>query len=274
MTRALRDRPLTRAVLAACVALCAFAPLLAASSARAQGEAAPQAAPPPKTPAVKQAPAQDAKRTPATEKAKATAAKQASDVSAKKAPPAKRAVPKHRKQAQPEPLPEAALLDAPSPKAPDPALEKGGSTACYRLRPQSIHGRCEPQSLPYARCRTGDMSCRGNHELSPIGWYRCADMLGKTRQTPSPGAVFILDDNFRHRMATGHVFVVEKVHDQGGGRFELTLSHTNHDRKCSIETHVLADYDQHAKNLSMKTGAWSRWGKRLKTLGFIVKQGG
>jgi len=265
MIRARRDRPLIRAVLAACVALCAFAPLLAASSAMAEGEAAPQAAPAPKAPA----PAAPAE-------AKAPAQKQAKDGSGKKAKaqPAKRAASKHRKQAQPEPLPEAALLDAPSPKAPDPALDKGGPTACYRLRPQSIHGRCEPQSLPYARCRTGDMSCRGNHELSPIGWYRCADMLGKTRQTPSPGAVFILDDNFRHRMATGHVFVVEKVHDQGGGRFELTLSHTNHDRKCSIETHVLADYDQHAKNLSMKTGAWSRWGKRLKTLGFIVRQGG
>ncbi|GFK93167.1 hypothetical protein NNJEOMEG_00998 [Fundidesulfovibrio magnetotacticus] len=172
-------------------------------------------------------------------------------------------------------MPEKELIDAPQAKTPapavDPALEKGGAQHCYRLRPQTIRGRCEPQSLPYARCRTGDMSCRGNAELSPIGWYRCADLHGQTRQIPSAGAVFILDDNIRHRMATGHVFVVEKFRELGHGRFELTLSHTNHDRRCSIETNVLAEYDQHAKNLSMSTGAWSRWGKRLKTLGFIVK---
>jgi hypothetical protein len=142
---------------------------------------------------------------------------------------------------------------------------------CYKLSPGRLFHRCEPQSLPYGRCRTGDMSCRGNYELSPIGWYKCADQNKKTTQTPTAGSIFILGDNSDHRMGTGHVFVVEKVKDVGGGQWELTLSHTNYDRRCSLETNVLAGYDQHKKHLTMRTGNWSKWGRNLRALGFIVQ---
>jgi hypothetical protein len=142
---------------------------------------------------------------------------------------------------------------------------------CYKLSPGRLFHRCEPQSLPYGRCRTGNSSCRGNYELSPIGWYKCADQNGKVTARPTAPSILILGDNSKHRMGTGHVFVVEKVRELGGGQWELVLSHTNYDRKCSIETDVLASYDEKGKLLTMKTGKWSVWGKNLKALGFILK---
>ena len=145
------------------------------------------------------------------------------------------------------------------------------STHCYKLRPGGGHGRCEPQSLPYARCRTGNMCCRGNHELSPIGWYHGEERLGHVSPTPAGGSVLILGDNSRHKMNTGHVFYVESVRHKGGEHWELTLSHTNYDRQCHIETNVLGEYNVHTRNLAMKTGHWSVWGKDLHALGFIVK---
>ncbi len=162
------------------------------------------------------------------------------------------------------------------PKQPEQCMEcleraADAGKNCYSLQPGHLFHRCEPQSLPYARCRTGNRCCRGNYELSPIGWYKCEDTNGHTSPTPAGGAVLIMGDNSRHRMNTGHVFYVEKVAHKGGNAWELTLSHTNYDRKCHIETNVLAQYDQHTKILAMKTGHWSAWGKDLKALGFIVK---
>jgi hypothetical protein len=153
----------------------------------------------------------------------------------------------------------------------EPIDTNAASQPCYKLNHGKLFHRCEPQSLPYGRCRTGDMSCRGNYELSPIGWYKCADQNKKTTATPTAGSIFILGDNSDHRMGTGHVFVVEKVKELGSGHWELTLSHTNYDRRCSLETNVLAGYDQHKRLLTMRTGHWSKWGKNLKALGFIVK---
>jgi hypothetical protein len=147
----------------------------------------------------------------------------------------------------------------------------GGSRACYRLSGSGPYGRCEPQSLPYARCRTGIMRCQGNCETSPIGWFHCEEKLGKTSARPHDESVMILGDNSRHRMKTGHVFVVEKARDLGGGHWELTLSHTNYDRRCSIETNVQGRYDEHSRVLAMNSGHWSAWGKQLSALGFILK---
>ena len=162
------------------------------------------------------------------------------------------------------------------PKQPKPCAECPDETVdakqpCYSLRPGRLFHRCEPQSLPYARCRTGNQCCRGNYELSPVSWYKCEDVSGHTSATPVGASVLILGDNSRHRMSTGHVFYVEKVEHKGGDKWELILSHTNYDRKCHIETNVRADYDARAKVLAMKTGHWSAWGKDLKAMGFIVK---
>ena len=146
-----------------------------------------------------------------------------------------------------------------------------GAKPCYRFQGKGPYGRCEPQSLPYGRCRTGIMRCQGNCETSPIGWFKCEEKLGKTTAHPTGESILILGDNSRHRMTTGHVFVVETVRELGGGHWELTLSHTNYDRKCAIETNVLASYDAKSQVVAMKTGKWSPWGKSLKALGFIVK---
>lgn len=175
---------------------------------------------------------------------------------AAKKPPAKK-----------KPQPEAAETVNPI----DANLPGTGGSGCYKLSPGRLFHRCEPQSLPYGRCRTGNMSCRGNYQLSPIGWYKCADSNGKTTGTPVAPSILILGDNSKHRMSTGHVFVVEKVKDLGGGRWDLVLSHTNYDRKCSIETNVSAGYDEKNRIVTMHTGKWSPWGKSLKALGFIVK---
>jgi len=144
-------------------------------------------------------------------------------------------------------------------------------TQCYSLRAGGHHGRCEPQGLIYARCRSGNMSCRGNYELSPIGWYQCADKNGLTSQTPAGHAVMILGDNSHHKMKTGHVFYVERVAHKGGDKWELVLSHTNYDRLCHLETEAVGDYDARTKNLAMRSGQWKQWGKDLRALGFIVK---
>lgn len=177
------------------------------------------------------------------------------------------------------------LTAAPALAAKKPAKKKAAQTEscapidtnnpsleCYRFQGKGPYGRCEPQSLPYARCRTGIQRCRGNCELSPIGWYQCEEKLGFTSPRPTDGCVLILGDNSRHRMKTGHVFVVEKARDMGGGNWELTLSHTNHDRKCAIETNVRATYDARNKHVAMKSGAWSPWGKQLSALGFIHRE--
>lgn len=147
----------------------------------------------------------------------------------------------------------------------------GAGLPCYRFHSSGPYGRCEPQSLPYARCRTGIMRCQGNCETSPIAWYRCEERLGKTAATPRDECVLILGDNSRHRMKTGHVFVVEKARDLGSGHWELTLSHTNHDRRCSIETNVKAAYNEKSRTLAMASGHWGAWGKDLSALGFILK---
>jgi len=145
------------------------------------------------------------------------------------------------------------------------------SKPCYKLSHGRLFHRCEPQSLPYGRCRVGNSCCRGNYELSPIGWYKCEDQNGHVTAKPTAPAILILGDNSKHRMDTGHVFVVEKVRDLGGGHWDMVLSHTNYDRRCSIETDVQATYDEKGKLVTMKTGHWSVWGKNLKALGFILK---
>ncbi|MFP5221776.1 MAG: hypothetical protein ACLGSA_05750 [Acidobacteriota bacterium] len=160
---------------------------------------------------------------------------------------------------------------AKTPEACQPIDVSAGEKPCYRFQGKGPYGRCEPQSLPYGRCRTGIKRCQGNCETSPIGWFKCEEKLGKTSARPMGESILILGDNSRHRMTTGHVFVVEKTRDLGGGHWELTLSHTNYDRRCAIETNVLASYDEKAQLLAMKTGHWSAWGKNLKALGFILK---
>lgn len=141
--------------------------------------------------------------------------------------------------------------------------------SCYALR--DGRGRCEPQSVPYARCRSGIMSCRNNCDFGPVALFRCEQSMGNTQTTPKAGSIFILGDNSKHKMPTGHAYYVDEVEELGGGKWMLTLSHTNHDRRCSLEVQSKAVYDEPALRLDVKSGAWAAWGRNLKAEGFIIR---
>ena len=137
---------------------------------------------------------------------------------------------------------------------------------CYRLTRGK--GRCEPQCLPYTRCRSGISSCRTGHENGPVTWFNCEQARGNTSLQPADGRVLVLGRN-AHNMSTGHTLYVEKAQPRGDGRYELMLSHTNYDRRCNLETNMLAEYDPVAKTIDVRSGKWEKWGRDLKVAGFI-----
>jgi hypothetical protein len=153
--------------------------------------------------------------------------------------------------------------------------EKSTSKACYNLRPAGktadgkSGGRCEPQSLPYARCRSGIMSCRNGRGNSPISWFACEKRNNNSTDEPLPGSVLILGIDRGHGMPTGHVAYVEEVIPAGPSSYRLILSHTNYDRRCSLETRIETIYHRHTMALDVLTGAWKSWGRQLKVAGFI-----
>ncbi len=157
------------------------------------------------------------------------------------------------------------------------ALGRQGSTTaeCFQLRPggkgnrKAKGRRCEPQSLPFARCRSGIDSCRIGHENGPLTWFACEKQRGNTSLIPRPGSILILGANGRRKMPTGHVAYVEEVVPQSGTSYRLTFTHTNYDRKCSLESNIKATYDSVARTLDIHDGNWS-WGKGLPVAGFIL----
>ena len=138
---------------------------------------------------------------------------------------------------------------------------------CYR--PSAGRGRCEPQCLPYTRCRSGIESCRTGHGNGPVTWFRCEQDRGNTALQPAEGNVLVLGRN-AHNMPTGHTLYVEKAKPRSDGRYELTLSHTNYDRRCNLETNMVADYDPATKTIDVHSGHWAPWGHDLKVAGFIL----
>ena len=154
--------------------------------------------------------------------------------------------------------------------------KKFASGDCYRLQPATRKragrscSRCEPQSLPYARCRSGIMSCRIGRENNPVSWFACEKRNNNTTHDPFPGSVLILGIDRKHGMPTGHVAYVEDVVPVGPSSFRLILSHTNYDRRCSLETRIEAIYNQKSMTLDVKTGNWKAWGRSLRVSGFIL----
>lgn len=174
-----------------------------------------------------------------------------------------------------EPLPE-------QPPVPEDFLatlaRKGRATSeCFQLRPggggsKNVKARrCEPQSLPFARCRSGIDSCRIGHENGPLTWFACEKQHGNTSLTPRAGSILILAANNRRKMPTGHVAYVEEVVPQSGTVYRLVFTHTNYDRKCSLESNIEATYDSAARTLDIHDGAWGAWGKGLPVAGFILE---
>lgn len=139
-------------------------------------------------------------------------------------------------------------------------------TDCYRLT--RGRGRCEPQCLPYTRCRSGIASCRTGHENGPVTWFNCEQARGNTSLSPADGRVLVLGRN-PHNMSTGHTLYVEKAESRGDGRYDLVLSHTNYDRRCNLETNMRAEYDPIAKTIDVRSGKWEQWGRDLNVAGFI-----
>ncbi|HCC55398.1 MAG TPA: hypothetical protein DEQ20_10835 [Desulfobulbaceae bacterium] len=147
---------------------------------------------------------------------------------------------------------------------------------CFQLRPGGMDSkkkkasRCEPQSLPFARCRSGINTCRLGHENGPLTWFACEQQNGNTSAVPQPGSILILAANNRRKMPTGHVAYVEKAVAQNATVYRLVFSHTNYDRKCSLETNIEATYNSAARTLDIHGGAWGAWGKGLPVAGFIL----
>jgi len=189
----------------------------------------------------------------------------------------------------PAPEPAAPAREAPAalPPAPaEPLCEAAGNEAgrgqCYKLVPAGssakkdgkgksiVFGRCQPQSLIYTRCRTGIMTCRLG-DTSPVQWFQCEKKDGRTSPTPRAGAVLILDVNARRGMPTGHTAYVEEVCPEKDGTYTLRLSHTNYDRKCSLDQDCRVRFDPTTMRCDFLTGPWAAWAKGLAALGFIVK---
>lgn len=156
------------------------------------------------------------------------------------------------------------------------ALQPKAEGECYQLIPTlraadpKKQRRCEPQCIPYVRCRSGINSCRLGLENGPLTWFACEQRHGNTAAVPLVGSVLILSANARRNMPTGHGLYVEDVVAEGEGVFRLLLSHTNFDRQCSLETRVAARFDQTRMAIDFLSGAWQPWGHGLQVAGFIL----
>jgi hypothetical protein len=154
-----------------------------------------------------------------------------------------------------------------------------GRSHCYNLQPGAVTlkkkrhrsiGRCQPQSLIYARCRTGFMTCRQG-DTSPVQWFACAKRSGNTTSHPTAGSVMVLGVNVKRGMSTGHPVYVEQVKANGDGTWVLRISHTNYDRKCHLDLDATVLYNPAHMTASFRSGPWSTWASDLKVLGFILR---
>lgn len=131
-------------------------------------------------------------------------------------------------------------------------------------------GICQPQSLIYARCRTGITSCRlGN--TSPVQWFACARRNQATTSTPVAGSVIVLDANSRRNMPTGHPAYVEAARPNPDGTWSLRISHTNYDRQCHLDQDATLIFSPSTMTANFESGPWASWAKQMRVLGFIIR---
>ena len=160
-------------------------------------------------------------------------------------------------------------------KATKSSTKKGQKTtskkaAIQKTKVEQTTGRCQPQSLIYARCRTGFMTCKLG-DTSPVQWFACAKKNNSTSATPVTGSVIVLDVNSRRGMPTGHPAYVEAAEKNQNGTWTLRISHTNYDRKCHLDLDATVLFDPKRMTASFTTGPWGPWAKELKALGFILR---
>lgn len=159
------------------------------------------------------------------------------------------------------------------------APQEKNRASCYKLQPgkttktkkgKTVLGRCQPQSLIYARCRTGIMTCRLG-DTSPVQWFACAKKNNATSSTPKAHSVMVLDVNKRRGMPTGHPAYVEEAWPNADGTWTLRISHTNYDRKCHLDLDAKVIFYPQTMEASFQSGPWSTWAKRLNVCGFILR---
>ena len=185
--------------------------------------------------------------------------------------------------AEPESKPEP--LRTAEPAAESPCLEceavnpEQDRAACFKLQPgkttkaksgKTVIGRCQPQCVPYARCRSGFMTCRLG-DTGPVEWYECARKNKDTTLTPTAGSIMVIDVNTRRKMPTGHLGYVEEVCPNPDGTWTLRFSHTNYDRKCHLDLDAQVLFNPKTMTATFLTGAWKAWAKDLKISGFILR---
>ncbi|MCL2123972.1 MAG: hypothetical protein FWH34_07745 [Desulfovibrionaceae bacterium] len=132
-----------------------------------------------------------------------------------------------------------------------------------------VAGRCQPQCLIYARCRSGFLSCRlGN--TNPLSWWPCAKAQGLASQVPLPGSVMLLEKQDNARMRAGHAVYVEEVCALKNGQYLLRVSHANYNRRCSLDLDAKVLYIPQTRTANFLSGVWSTWAKSLKAFGFVT----
>ena len=151
-----------------------------------------------------------------------------------------------------------------------PILEKKTKKGTKKTTVVKTTSRCQPQSLIYARCRSGINTCRLG-DTSPVQWYSCAKKMGSTTNVPTSGAIMVLGSNSRRKMTTGHPLYVENAEKNRDGTWLLRISHTNYDRQCNLDQDAGVIFDPETMTVSFLSGPWSCWARDLKTLGFITR---
>lgn len=149
------------------------------------------------------------------------------------------------------------------------AVAASAPGACFHRSEAGHHGMCQPQSIPYARCRSHISTCSlGN--TSPVQLFLCEEQRGYTSHLPEAGALMAIGTNHVHHMSTGHTLYVEEVCPQKDGNYKLRVSHTNYDRQCHLEEDAWVLYEPRDRHAHFLTGHWSAWGKHLPVQGFIL----
>ena len=158
----------------------------------------------------------------------------------------------------------------------DPARDRSG---CFKLQPgktsknakgKTVTGRCQPQSVTYARCRSGIATCRLG-DTGPVEWFECARRNKASSSTPKAGSIMVIDANTRRKMPTGHLGYVEEACPNPDGTWTLRFSHTNYDRKCHLDLDAKVLFNPKTMTATFQTGAWKAWAKDLKIRGFILR---
>jgi len=180
---------------------------------------------------------------------------------------------------EPEAEPKSESVEKPSCLECETVTSDQDRADCFKLQPgkttrtksgKAVTGRCQPQCVPYARCRSGIMTCRLG-DTGPVEWFECARKNKATTSIPRAGSIMVIDVNTRRKMPTGHLGYVEEACPNPDGTWTLRFSHTNYDRKCHLDLDAKVLFNPKTMTATFLTGAWKAWAKDLKISGFILR---